>query len=88
MIPFLFRNVKHFIPEMEYNINMEKFSERLKDLRIEKGLSIQVLSKEVNIGVASICRWENGKADVKGTQLIILAKYFEVSTDYLLGLED
>ena len=77
-----------FIPKMEYNIVMEKFSERLKDLRIEKGLSIQALSKEVNIGVASICRWENGKADVKGAQLIVLAKYFEVSTDYLLGLED
>ena len=67
---------------------MEKFSERLKDLRMEKGLSIQALSKEIQIGVASICRWENGKADVKGTQLVILAKYFEVSTDYLLGLED
>ena len=73
---------------MEYNIVMEKFSERLKDLRIEKGLSIQTLSKEVNIGVASICRWENGKADVKGAQLIVLARYFEVSADYLLGLED
>ncbi len=77
-----------FIPKMEYNTDMEKFSERLKDLRMEKGLSIQALSKEIQIGVASICRWENGKADVKGTQLVILAKYFEVSTDYLLGLED
>lgn len=77
-----------FIPKMEYNIGMEKFSERLKDLRIEKGLSIQALSKEVSIGVASICRWENGKADVKGAQLIVLARYFEVSVDYLLGLED
>ena len=67
---------------------MDKFSERLKDLRIEKGLSIQALSKELQIGVASICRWENGKADVKGAQLITIAKYFEVSTDYLLGLED
>ena len=67
---------------------MERFSERLKDLRIEKGLSIQSLSKEVGIGVASICRWENGKADVKGMQLIVLAKYFGVTADYLLGLED
>lgn len=73
---------------MEYNTVMEKFSERLKDLRIEKGLSIQSLSHEVKIGVASICRWENGKADVKGAQLVILAKYFGVTTDYLLGLED
>ena len=67
---------------------MEKFSERLKELRIEKGLSIQALAKEVNIGSSSICRWENCQADVKGSQLIILAKYFNVSIDYLMGLED
>ena len=73
---------------MEYNNRMERFSERLKELRIEKGLSIQMLSKDIGIGVASICRWENGKADVKGMQLIVLAKYFGVTTDYLLGLED
>jgi len=67
---------------------MKIFAERLKDLRLEKRLSIQALSKEVNIGVASICRWENCQADVKGSQLVVLAKYFDVTTDYLLGLED
>ena len=67
---------------------MEKFAQRLKELRIDKGLSIQALSKEVNIGVASICRWENQQADVKGTQLVILAKFFDVTIDYLMGLED
>ena len=73
---------------MEYNISMEKFAQRLKELRIDKGLSIQALSKEVKIGVASICRWENQQADVKGTQLVILAKFFDVTIDYLMVLED
>lgn len=67
---------------------MEKFAERLKELRMEKGLSIQALAKEVKIGSSSICRWENQQADVKGTQLVILAKYFDVTLDYLMGLED
>lgn len=67
---------------------MEIFAERLKELRTEKNLSIQALSREVKIGVASICRWENAQADVKGTQLVILSKYFGVTVDYLLGLED
>ena len=67
---------------------MEKFAQRLKELRIDKGLSIQALSKEVKIGVASICRWENQQADVKGTQLVILAKFFDVTIDYLMGLEE
>ena len=67
---------------------MEVFGERLRELRTEKGLSIQALSKQIQIGVASICRWENGQADVKGAQLVVLAKYFGVTSDYLLGLED
>ena len=88
IISFLIRNANDFIPKMEYNISMEKFAQRLKELRIDKGLSIQALSKEVKIGVASICRWENQQADVKGTQLVALAKFFDVTIDYLMGLED
>lgn len=67
---------------------MEKFSERLKELRQEKGLSIQTLAKEVKISSSSLCRWENCQADIKATQLIILAGYFGVTIDYLMGLED
>lgn len=67
---------------------MEKFSERLKELRQEKGLSNQGLAKEVKISSSSLCRWENCQADVKGSQLVILAAYFGVTIDYLMGLED
>lgn len=67
---------------------MEKFAERLKELRIEKGLSIQALAKEVGIGSSCLCRWENCQADVKGSQLVVLAKYFGVSVDYLLGMDE
>ena len=67
---------------------MEKFADRLKELRTEKGLSIQELAKEIGIGSSSLCRWENCQADVKGSQLIILAGYFDVTIDYLMGLED
>ena len=67
---------------------MKIFAERLKELRLEKGLSILALSKKINVSDASICRWENNQTDVKGEQLIQIAKFFGVSTDYLLGLED
>lgn len=81
--------VKIFVPIMGYNFaDMEKFSERLKELRQEKGLSIQALAKKVKIGSSSLCRWENCQADIKGTQLVVLAKFFDVTIDYLMGLED
>lgn len=67
---------------------MEEFSERLKALRQEKGLSIQRLANEVHISSSALCRWENRQADIRGSQLVILAKYFGVTIDYLMGLED
>lgn len=67
---------------------MRKFCERLKELRVDKKLSINALSKLIGISDATICRWENGVNDVSGDSLIVLAKFFGVTTDYLLGLED
>ncbi len=67
---------------------MEKFSKILKELRIEKCLSIKQLSIATKIGSSSICRWENCQSDICASQLIILADYFGVTTDYLLGREE
>ena len=67
---------------------MKIFAERLKELRLEKNLSLEKLAKEVKIGSSSLSRWENCQADVKGSQLIILSKFFNVTADYLLGLEN
>lgn len=67
---------------------MRKFAERLRELRTENKISIEKLSELTGIGSASISRWENNLADIRSDQLIILAKYFDVSTDYLLGLVD
>ena len=67
---------------------MKIFAERLKELRNEKNLSLIELSKELKISNATLCRWENNICDIKGEQLVVLSKYFNVSIDYLLGLED
>ena len=65
-----------------------KFAEKLKEIREEKGLSVLELSKEVKISKSALYRWEKGEADVASDYLIVLAKYFGVTTDFLLGLED
>ena len=67
---------------------MEIFAERLKDLREEKNLSMQALARELKVSSSSVFAWESGKTDIKATQLKLLAQYFKVSTDYLLGLEN
>lgn len=67
---------------------MKIFAERLRDLRLEKGLSMKELAKELNITDATISYWENDVNEPKITYLKSIALYFNVSTDYLLGLEN
>lgn len=64
------------------------FGKRLKELRKREGLSIRQLSKEVGIDATCISRWEREITIVNADQLIAFAKFFNVSTDYLLGLRD
>ena len=67
---------------------MKIFSERLKELRLEKELSAVELGKELNVRDSTIIRWENEKISPTIENLYNIAKFFNVSADYLLGLED
>lgn len=67
---------------------MEKFTERLKELRLEKGITQDKLAEETGLSQAALARWENGLRSPAAYALVILAKYFGVTTDYLLGVTD
>jgi len=72
---------------MEINIG-RTFAERLKDLRIEKGLSALKLSKELGVDDNTILRWEKEIMVPNIINLYKIATYFSVSADYLIGLEN
>lgn len=67
---------------------MTIFSERLKELRQKQGLSCLNLGKAIGVSDATICRWELGQSDIKSNDLVKLAIFFGVPTDYLLGLKN
>ena len=67
---------------------MKIFAERLKDLRLEKGLTQRGLAKLLNISYSAIRQWENQERVPNAEAVVILAKFFSVTTDYLLGLTD
>lgn len=67
---------------------MEIFAKRLKELRQEKKIGQTALSNLLDMCNASISYYETDKQDPTVTNLIKLATYFDVSTDYLLGLTD
>lgn len=64
------------------------FSERLKELRESKKISMYALSKQLGVSDAAICKWENAITEPKASNIKNLSEFFEVSSDFLLGLED
>ena len=64
------------------------FSERLKELRLERGLSQDELAEKTALSHGCIAMLEVKKRAPTATTLETLADFFEVSTDYLLGRED
>lgn len=67
---------------------MNKFAERLKELRQEKNLTQTELAKETGLSQTGIGKWESNKRTPSIDVVIILCNYFKVSSDYLIGLED
>lgn len=61
---------------------------RIKELRQEKELTQNDIAKAINTSQRNISRWENGENEPSSSFIIKLANYFDVSADYLLGLED
>ena len=64
------------------------FAERLKELRTERGLGQNSLANTLGLSNASISYWETCKQEPPVGALYKLAVSFEVTADYLLGLED
>lgn len=62
--------------------------ERLRNLRVESGLTQKELAIQIGSTDKSIWNYEKGLATPPYEILIAYSKYFDVSTDYLLGLED
>ncbi len=64
-----------------------RFSEVLRSLRIQRGLTQQELGGFVGLSKAVISKYENGIGYPTLDSLIYFAEYFGVTTDYLLGVE-
>lgn len=67
---------------------MSQSYNRFKELRIKKGLTQQNLADLLKIDRTSISKYENGKQLPEIEILKDMAKFFNVTTDYLLGRSD
>jgi len=67
---------------------MSKFATRVKELREEKNLTKTQLANALKLSDNIVGRWESGTRMPSLDTLVLLAKFFNVTADYLLGLKD
>ena len=67
---------------------MATFSERLRLLRTQKGLSQMEFAKQIGVSKSSVNMYERGEREPGLETLELLADYFNVDMDYLLGKSD
>ncbi|MCM1546287.1 MAG: helix-turn-helix domain-containing protein [Clostridiales bacterium] len=67
---------------------MEVLAIRLKELRKEKKISLDRLGGLIGVSDTAILKWEQNKSEPTALNIKQLAIFFNVSADYLLGLED
>ena len=65
-----------------------KVYRRIRDLREDKDLTQTQLAKEVNVSQRTYSYYENGERTIPPEILIALAKFYNVSVDYILELSD
>ena len=67
---------------------MKSFSERLKELRQNKGMSQIALAKELGVSSRNYQRYEYGEIEAPVSTILAAVNFYNVSADYLLGLSD
>ena len=61
---------------------------RIRDLREDNDLSQAEVAKIINTTQQQYSKIETGKADISGEKLKLLAIFYNISVDYILGLTD
>lgn len=59
---------------------------RIRDLREDRDLTQSEIAKVIKTTQQQYSKIETGKADISGEKLILLAKFYNLSADYILGL--
>ena len=65
-----------------------KMYRRLRDLREDRDLPQRVLADLLHVSQATYSRYESGGLDIPSGALIALARFYDTSIDYLVGLSN
>lgn len=74
---------------LSYNICMKnKFALRLSELIAEAKISKRQLADNIGVSASSVSDWSTGQVQPIAENIYLIAEYFQVSADFLLGLKD
>lgn len=73
--------------KIQLKVVTDLFSQQIKKLRKEHGLSQSRLAKELRVTQQAVGKWETGKSTPDSDTLRIIAEYFKTSVDFLLGVD-
>lgn len=65
-----------------------KFSERFNKLLTINHLSKRMFAEKIGVSAMSVSDWTNGNVQPTAENIFLTAEFFQISADYLLGLED
>lgn len=78
-----------FLQTLVYNFYMKnKLAENLTELLETRNISKRQLARDIGVSSTIITYWANGQKQPTAEFIIILADYFNVCTDYLLGRQE
>lgn len=62
-----------------------KYNERIREIREDNSLTQQKVAQLLNVGQRTYADYESGKTRIPVDSLLILAKFYNVSMDYITG---
>ncbi|MBQ6735757.1 MAG: helix-turn-helix transcriptional regulator [Lachnospiraceae bacterium] len=62
-----------------------QYNERIREIREDHSLTQQAIADFLNIGQRTYCDYERGKTRIPVDSLLKLARYYNVSVDYISG---
>ena len=62
-----------------------KYNERIREIREDNSLTQQKVANLLNVGQRTYADYESGKTRIPVDNLLILAKFYNVSLDYITG---
>lgn len=65
-----------------------KYSQRIRELMREEKVNQVILSQKIGVVQSTISAWLNGKKEPSIKSLWLLAEFFQVSIDYIVGRVD